>query len=375
MAADRLRERGLDGAGVGNFRGVVPATTVYYPPGAEAGAQTAAEDLPTAPRIRPRFGNLSTPADGRGDRRLPGLTAAGRTRPPAVHAGRTRRAAALLADPGRALLGLDFDGTLAPIVPDPDAARAHPDVPAGAAPAGPRLGRVAVVTGRPAAARRRLRRPRRRRPAWSCSATTGWSAGRRGTRHRAPTTSGVDGARERMPGLLRELRRTRGRLRRGQGAAVAVHIRRAADPQAAARPGAWPAADAGRASWAWRSSPAGWCSSCGRPVATRATRCAALVAEAAAPSVVVFIGDDLGDLAAFDAVDAAARRGHAGAAGLQRVDRGDRGRRPRRPRRRRAGWGRRAARRAGRRVGLQTAGGCLAPGRPPPRARASRLAK
>jgi hypothetical protein len=45
---------------VGNFRGVVPATTVYYPPGQEAAAQTAAEGLPTAPRIRPRFGNLST---------------------------------------------------------------------------------------------------------------------------------------------------------------------------------------------------------------------------------------------------------------------------------------------------------------------------
>jgi trehalose 6-phosphate phosphatase len=37
--------------------------------------------------------------------------------------------AALLDRPGAALLGLDFDGTLAPIVPDPDAARAHPDVP------------------------------------------------------------------------------------------------------------------------------------------------------------------------------------------------------------------------------------------------------
>ena len=45
---------------VGNFRGVVPATTVYYPPGQEAAAQAAAESLPTTPRIRPRFGNLST---------------------------------------------------------------------------------------------------------------------------------------------------------------------------------------------------------------------------------------------------------------------------------------------------------------------------
>ena len=55
-----LRGKGWAVPAVGNFHGTVPATTVYSPPGAEAAAQTAAEDLPTAPRIRPRFGNLST---------------------------------------------------------------------------------------------------------------------------------------------------------------------------------------------------------------------------------------------------------------------------------------------------------------------------
>src|SRR3954470_1857980 len=58
--------------------------------------------------------------------------------------------AALLARPERAVVALDFDGTLAPIVPDPEQARAHP----GAVPAlvrlAPRLAAVAVVTGRPA---------------------------------------------------------------------------------------------------------------------------------------------------------------------------------------------------------------------------------
>lgn len=58
--ADRLRKRGWTVGAVGNFHGVVPATTVYYPPGREAAAQAAAESLPTTPRIRPRFGNLST---------------------------------------------------------------------------------------------------------------------------------------------------------------------------------------------------------------------------------------------------------------------------------------------------------------------------
>ncbi|HET6636342.1 MAG TPA: trehalose-phosphatase, partial [Streptomyces sp.] len=58
---------------------------------------------------------------------------------------------AFVARPGKALLAVDFDGTLAPLVPDPDDARAHP----GAAPAlarlAPRLAAAAVVTGRPAA--------------------------------------------------------------------------------------------------------------------------------------------------------------------------------------------------------------------------------
>jgi hypothetical protein len=58
--ADTLRADGWTVAADGNFRGIVPATTVYYPPGEELAAQTAAEDLQSTPRIRPRFGNLST---------------------------------------------------------------------------------------------------------------------------------------------------------------------------------------------------------------------------------------------------------------------------------------------------------------------------
>jgi hypothetical protein len=60
LVATRLRDKGWDVPVVGNFHGVVPATTVYYPAGQEAAAQAAAESLPTTPRTRPRFGNLST---------------------------------------------------------------------------------------------------------------------------------------------------------------------------------------------------------------------------------------------------------------------------------------------------------------------------
>ncbi len=68
---------------------------------------------------------------------------------PATPAGRDGLDAILTA-PGRAVLAFDFDGTLAPIVPDPDQARAHPDAVPALAAIAPRVAAVAVVTGRPA---------------------------------------------------------------------------------------------------------------------------------------------------------------------------------------------------------------------------------
>jgi hypothetical protein len=58
--AEQLRTKGWTVAHTGNFRGQVPATTVYYPPGAKAAARAAATGLPVEPRVLPRFGNLST---------------------------------------------------------------------------------------------------------------------------------------------------------------------------------------------------------------------------------------------------------------------------------------------------------------------------
>ena len=54
-------------------------------------------------------------------------------------------------EPERALLSLDFDGTLARIVEDPGAAQPLPGVPALLARLAERLGTVAVVSGRPVA--------------------------------------------------------------------------------------------------------------------------------------------------------------------------------------------------------------------------------
>lgn len=56
---------------------------------------------------------------------------------------------ALAADPARTLLALDFDGTLAPIVDDPEKAHAHPRSLAAFARLGALLGNVVLITGRP----------------------------------------------------------------------------------------------------------------------------------------------------------------------------------------------------------------------------------
>lgn len=56
---------------------------------------------------------------------------------------------AVLADPSGTLLALDFDGTLAHVVDDPDLAFAHTHAVDALARLGGALGRIAVITGRP----------------------------------------------------------------------------------------------------------------------------------------------------------------------------------------------------------------------------------
>jgi trehalose 6-phosphate phosphatase len=50
----------------------------------------------------------------------------------------------------RTIIGLDFDGTLAPIVDDPTRAHIHPDAADALIDLAPQVGAIAVITGRPA---------------------------------------------------------------------------------------------------------------------------------------------------------------------------------------------------------------------------------
>ncbi|HTE72980.1 MAG TPA: trehalose-phosphatase, partial [Actinomycetes bacterium] len=122
---------------------------------------------------------------------------------PATSAGRDGLRA-LLADPADALVALDFDGTLSPIVPDPDDARAHPDVPPVLERLAGRGVRVAVVTGRPA----QLAVDRGGLagvPGLVVLGHYGLERWEGGTVTAPDVAAGVAVARDRLPGLLREL--------------------------------------------------------------------------------------------------------------------------------------------------------------------------
>ena len=91
--------------------------------------------------------------------------------------------------------------------------------------------------------------------------------------------------------------------------ALGVHLRRTPDPDATfALPRGsthWPTSTA---SWSSRDA---WCSSCARPASTRAGRLPAS-STSGPPGVVLYAGDDLGDLAAFAAVRALRDEGVSG---------------------------------------------------------------
>ncbi|EST27907.1 trehalose-phosphatase [Streptomyces roseochromogenus] len=213
--------------------------------------------------------------------------------------------AALLAKPTAAIVGLDFDGTLAPIVADPEQARAHPEAVPALAALAPKVASVAVITGRPAGVAVRY----------------GGFAGVPGLEHltvlghygaerwdaatgtiTAPAPHpGVAAARAELPGVLDRAGAWHGTWIEEKGRAVAVHTRRADDPQAAF--------DALRGPLTALATRHGLIVEPGRlvlelrpPGMDKGVALSEHVRKTGAESV-LYAGDDLGDLPAFDAVD------------------------------------------------------------------------
>ncbi|MGY0492646.1 trehalose-phosphatase [Streptomyces sp. WG-D5] len=212
---------------------------------------------------------------------------------------------ALLRHPERSAIALDFDGTLAPIVPDPDQARAHPDIVPALAALAPKVAAVAVVTGRPA----------------GVAVRHGGFAGAPGLEHlvvlghygaerwdavtgtvTAPAPHpGVAAVRSELPGVLAESNLWHDTYVEEKGRAVAVHTRRASDPRAAF--------DTLRTPLAELAARHGLIVEPGRmvlelrpPGVDKGVALTEYVREVGAECV-LYAGDDLGDLPAFAAVE------------------------------------------------------------------------
>ncbi|MFI9305103.1 trehalose-phosphatase [Streptomyces triculaminicus] len=223
---------------------------------------------------------------------------------PVTAAGRDGLAA-LLARPERAVVALDFDGTLAAIVPDPERARAHPGAVQALARLAPRLGSAAVITGRPAGAAVRLggfagAPGLERLVVLGHYGAERWDAVTGTVRAPAPHP-GVAAVRAELPGVLDDSGAWHGTWVEDKGRAVAVHTRRADDPERAF--------EALRAPLAGLAARHGLIVEPGRlvlelrpPGMDKGVALAAYVRESGAGSV-LYAGDDLGDLAAFAAVE------------------------------------------------------------------------
>ncbi|MEV7052000.1 trehalose-phosphatase [Streptomyces anulatus] len=225
---------------------------------------------------------------------------------------------AVLARPDRAVVALDFDGTLADIVPDPEQARAHPGTVAALAALAPKVAAVAVITGRPAGVAVRY----------------GGFAGVPGLEHlvvlghygaerwdavtgtvNAPAPHpGVAAVRAELPGVLHEFDSWHGTWIEEKGQAVAVHTRRAQDPQAAFETLRGPLGELA-AKHGLIVEPGRLVLELRPPGMDKGVALATFVAELDAESV-IYAGDDLGDLAAFAAVEKLRTEGPDGIPGL-----------------------------------------------------------
>jgi trehalose 6-phosphate phosphatase len=212
---------------------------------------------------------------------------------------------AIVADPGATLIGLDFDGTLAAIVDDPEQAYADPAAVAALGRLGQQVGAVVVITGRPARTAVRL-------GGFDNVAGLGSMVllGQYGVERwnaaadefvLPPEPAAVAAAADELPALLGALGLAEARVEH-KGRAVGIHTRTLDDPAAAFAQLEEPVralaerhglrVEPGKNVWEIRA-----------PGIDKGDSVRAVVAETGARQV-VFAGDDLGDLPAFEAVRA-----------------------------------------------------------------------
>ncbi|GAQ54626.1 trehalose-phosphatase [Streptomyces acidiscabies] len=201
--------------------------------------------------------------------------------------------------PSHSLLAFDFDGTLAPIVDDPEKSRPYPGALEALAALAEKGARIAVITGRPAevAVRYGQFEGIAGMTVLGHYGAERWEQ-RTGQITAPPPPPALDDVRRELPGILG----TTDAWVEEKGRAVAVHTRRAKDPQ-----GLWETLREPITQLATRH---GLIVEPGRMVLeirpAGMDKGAALksLVEETGVTAVLYAGDDLGDLPAFDAVDA-----------------------------------------------------------------------
>ncbi len=217
---------------------------------------------------------------------------------PRSEAGRAGLAA-LLQAPARALIALDYDGTLAPIVSDPMAARPHPAAAAALRRLASLAGTLAVITGRPAAEAVALGRLDQI-PGLIVLGHYGRQRWEAGTLTAPPAPPGVAAARRELPAVLAAAGAPEGTWTEDKGDALAVHTRPAADPERALERLRGPLAElAGRTGLAVQ--PGRMVIELRPPGGDKGVALKDLRAEHESQAV-LYCGDDLGDEPAFRAV-------------------------------------------------------------------------
>ncbi|WP_254802007.1 trehalose-phosphatase [Kitasatospora sp. SUK 42] len=216
---------------------------------------------------------------------------------------------AVLAAPGDAVVALDFDGTLAPIVADPERARAHPGVVGVLRTLAPVVGAVVVVTGRPAGVAAEY---------GGFAGVPGlvvlghygaerWEAGEVTAPEVHP---GVAAVRAALPGVLERVGAPEGTWTEDKGRSVAVHTRRTAAPEEALELLRAPVAELA-AEYGLVVEPGRLVLELRPPGVDKGAALTGFLRERGARSV-LYAGDDLGDVAAFAAVEKLRGEGVAG---------------------------------------------------------------
>ncbi len=209
----------------------------------------------------------------------------------------------------QAVVGLDMDGTLAPIVDDPTQAYIHPDAPAALIGLAPYVRALAVVTGRPARQALSLGQLDEVGDALSALGrelfvfghygNERWSsAARRIVSPRPP--HGLASFEADIGSVLRRAEATDAFVE-DKGLAVAIHTRRLADPQGTLDRLVGPVSDLAR-NHGLAVEPGRAVIEVRAPGMDKGDVLRSLVAEVGAEAI-CFGGDDLGDLEAYAAVE------------------------------------------------------------------------